>query len=173
MKMVVTIVVTVGLWALYYGIQLYQFYNNYGFAYLSAPLKSIKIMENVPLNCSIGAFLIILYMTRFVMLICVAWIVMMISSIVSMEISLIASFAVCLMPSVMIYVGIDLFKNLSVAMPINFIENFINAKGYAFLIPIILMLIFGIASFVVSYKKWCSYAEIKVAGKKFFMKREK
>ena len=173
MKMVVTIVVTVGLWALYYGIQLYQFYNNYGFTYLSAPLKSIKIMENVPLNCSIGAFLIILYMTRFVMLICVAWIVMMISSIVSMEISLIASFAVCLMPSVMIYVGIDLFKNLSVAMPINFIENFINAKGYAFLIPIILMLIFGIASFVVSYKKWCSYAEIKVAGKKFFMKREK
>jgi len=173
LKMLVTTAVTFGLWTMYYGIQLYQFYNNYGFTYLSAPLKSIKIMESMPINCSIGAFLIILYLTRFVMLMCIAGIVMMFSSIMSMELSLIASFAVCLMPSVMIYVGLDLFKNLSVAMPVNFIENFVNAKGYAFLIPIIIMLILGIVSFVVSYKKWCSYAEIKVIGKNFIRKRGK
>jgi len=35
------------------------------------------------------------------------------------------------------------------------------------------MLILGIVSFVVSYKKWCSYAEIKVIGKNFIRKRGK
>lgn len=178
MKMLVTMAVTVGLWAMYYGIQLYQFYNNYGFTYLSSPLKSIKIMENVPLNCSIGAFLIIIYLTRLVMLMCIAWIILMFSSVMSMELSPITSFAVCLMPSVMIYVGIDLFKTLSVAMPVNFIENFINSKGYEFLIPITIMLIFGIVGLLVSYKKWCYHVEIhthalKVVGKKFFQKRGK
>lgn len=160
MKLFVSIAVTVGLWALYYGIQLYEFYHNYGFTYLDAPLRSIQIMKAAPINCEIGTFLIILYVTRLIMLLCIAFIIMMISAFMTMEQSLITSLIICLMPSVMIYVGIDLFKKLSVTVPVNFIENFSDSKGFDFIIPIIVLLVLGTIGIIVSYRKWCNYVNI-------------
>ena len=71
----------------------------------------------------------------------------------------------------MIYVGIDLFKNLSVTMPVTFIENFLNVGGLGFITPMLILLVLGVTGIIVSYRKWCGYVEINVAWKKFFMKR--
>lgn len=160
MKLFVTVVVTIGLWFMYYGIQLYGFYHNYGFTFLDSPLRSVKVMEHAPLNCSIGAFLIILYLTRLFMLLCISFIIMMISSLMTMEQSLITSLVICVMPSIMNYVGIDLFSKLSVTMPVSFIETFKESSTYAFMIPILILLALGLISVVVSYRKWCSYVQV-------------
>lgn len=94
--------------------------TEYGMSNMNLSIKSLSYFREGTPNVSIGAFLLIFVLIRFINTFLAAMIVMYISSKVRNNvISMAVNIAVILLPSCMYYIGLDFFAYLSVARGIS------------------------------------------------------
>lgn len=127
-KIALAAILTTGIWAVVYGLEFHAFLGGYISGTLKAPIQNLAMLENFPLPCSTGGFLIMLYLFRWIALFCGAMLTLLISTHVKrMETAYIAVCGALLLPSLLyLYVGLEPLRFLSLALPI---------EGMALLLP--------------------------------------
>ncbi|MCR5636255.1 MAG: hypothetical protein K6F76_03625 [Clostridiales bacterium] len=108
-KLFTSAAVTAFVWCVAYAAEFFGIYNKYGLDCFSAPLQSLEFFMSFPFSISIGAYLIIMYLFRLLLLLGAAAIVMLISKKFSYVSSIIISIAVLLVPALLNMVGIAFF----------------------------------------------------------------
>ncbi len=119
-KLMLVLSMTVPVWALVYGAEVYALFTKYDMTALPAPAKNISMLSQFPLNCSVAGWLTLLYVFRLLMLLCVGVIVLFISGLCRRpERACVAACAVAVLPSALYaYVGVPALRPLSVILPI-------------------------------------------------------
>lgn len=122
--------VTVFVWGVVYGLELYEFFSSYKITSLSAPVQSLTMLHKFPLKISIGGFLALLYLYRLLMLLCSACIILFISSgLKKTDIAYLAACGVTAVPALLyFYAGLTPLKYISMALPV-VTMNLITSEG--------------------------------------------
>ena len=137
-KLLLSAVQTLFVWLTVYGMEVYQLLTSFDIPAWEAPAKNLSLLDAFPLNCSITAWLILLYVWRYLALFCCAILTLLLSSRVKRtEIAYIAACAVLLVPSLLsAYMGIEVFRPLSVILPVEAMPVLLeNNGGMTGLIP--------------------------------------
>ncbi len=143
--------------------ELYDVCSQYSISNLDAPIKSLEFFSGLPFNFSIGLFVFLTYVLRFFMMLATAYIVCLVSTFLKYEVCMIASLAFLIIPSLLYRIGIEFFAYISISIPISLLQLIFDAKGYLFLIPVILIMIMGIFSLIIANCKWCRKGSGKYA----------
>ena len=132
-KLLLVAGMTTLVWAAVYGMEVYALLSGFDIPAWSAPVKNLSMLSAFPLNCSITGALVLLYVFRWFMLFCGAVIVLLISSRMKrMEVAYIAASAVTLLPSLLyVYMGIGVFRPLSIILPVAAMPLLTAASGAA------------------------------------------
>ena len=127
-KIALAAILTTGIWGVVYGLELHALFTSYSLQTLAAPVQNLAMLENFPMPCSIGGFLILLYLCRWIALFCGAILTLLISAHVKrMETAYIAACVALILPSLLyLYVGLEALHYLSLVLPI---------EGMALLLP--------------------------------------
>ena len=130
-KIALAAILTTGIWAVVYGLELYAFLGGYTSGTLRAPVQNLAMLENFPLPCSIGGFLVLLYLFRWIALFCGAILTLLISAHVKrLETAYIAACGALLLPSLLyLYVGLEPLRYLSLVLPIEGMTLLLPASG--------------------------------------------
>ncbi len=130
-KLLLAAGMTTLVWAVVYGMEVYALLSGFDNPAWSAPAKNLSMLTAFPLNCSITAWLVMLYVYRWLSLFCCAVLVLLISSLLRrLEVAYIAASAVTLVPSVLsTYVGIAALRPLSVTLPVSAMPLILSANG--------------------------------------------
>lgn len=155
-KVLVVTTITIFIWAMIYGAELYNACYLYDIDYLSAPVQSLEFLRCIPFNVTIGEFLIQLYILRFILLLACAMTVYCISSYTSYEISLIVSVFILLVPSLLNVLGLKGFGYFSISKIIAITENLISNNMIFVFLSITILLLLGIVSTILAKRKWCN-----------------
>lgn len=123
---------------------------------LSAPIQSLDLFEDITFSCSIGGFLMILFMLRWILLIAVGNIISFFSVHFSQIATLCMTTMIFLGPAALLLLGVPSLEKVSVANLIAFMEIFLGTNRYGGLVVgIIIFLLIGIVSFIFSGYYWC------------------
>lgn len=119
-KIAVASILTALIWGTTYGFEFCTFWKLCDASTLSAMVQNLSFLAEFPIHCSIDAFLIGLYLFRYVALFTYAMLTMLISaSMKRLESAYLVAGSALLLPSVLyLYVGIEPMKHLSLALPI-------------------------------------------------------
>ncbi len=130
-KLLLAAVQTLFVWLTVYGMEVYQLLTAFDIPAWEAPAKNLSLLDAFPLNCSITVWLVLLYLWRYLALYCCGVLVLLISSKVKRtEIACIAACAVLLLPSLLsTYMGIEVFKPLSVILPVEAMPVLLEENG--------------------------------------------
>lgn len=110
------------VWLLVYGEEVLRTWNSFGLPQPGVPVQSIACVDGVPLHCSIGVYLGIVYLLRLFLLIMFAWIILGVSSLVRQEISLFVSMCVFVLPSAAYCIGLEAIGVLALSKPVAFLH---------------------------------------------------
>ena len=160
-KMICAIIITLFVWLCAGVTEIIDICIRYPLTTFDAPLKSFEFLNGLPFNFSIGAFLVLLYLSRLMLLLSVSCIVCFISLKTKYESSIIISSAILIAPSLLYAVGIDAFAYISVTVPISAMNLIIYSNGYTFIIPILLIIFIGILAVFLTKRKWCNESRCK------------
>jgi len=113
-------ILTTLVWAVTYGLEFYTFLGVGDIGTFPASVQNLSMLENFPVKCSIGTFLIGIYLYRWFALFVCAVLTMLVSSCVKrLETACIAACSVILLPSVLyLFIGLEPLKFLSLALAI-------------------------------------------------------
>ena len=119
-KLLLAAVMTTLVWAVVYGMEVYTLLSSFEISAWSAPARNLSMLTAFSPNCSITGWLVLLYVFRWMMLLCGAVIVLFVSSCLKrIEAAYISASAVMLLPSLLYaYIGIGIFRPLSIIMPV-------------------------------------------------------
>jgi len=146
--------VTTAIWATFYGLNGWNITRIYTFNSLSVPLQSLQIMCDFPIEMSIGTFLIILYIYKFILLLSVGFIVMAISLKIDYFKAMIIS-CILLIPHILYILGIKICYLTSVVIPIGFIEYWSQyGNNYRSYITAFVILLLGIVAYLITRIQW-------------------
>lgn len=138
-------------------IETYNIWHIYGFDRLDAPVQSLKMFSEFPLNISIQAFILMWYILRLTVIAAIAMAVMCISMYSgNMFVSMWTAIGIIVLPSVLTYIGIPGMSYISVIVPM-WIMNIWIGKGTDSIlsyVPIIILWIIGIVSYFALKKKY-------------------
>lgn len=89
------------------------------------------MLENFPFPCGIGGFLILLYLARWAALFGCAMLALLVSAHAKrMEVAYIAASGILLLPSLLfLYMGLEPFRYLSLALPVGGMSLLLPARG--------------------------------------------
>ncbi len=130
-KIALAAILTTGIWATLCGLELHAFFGGYSTATLSAPIQNLAMLENFPFPCGIGGFLILLYLARWAALFGCAMLALLVSAHAKrMEVAYIAASGILLLPSLLfLYMGLEPFRYLSLALPVGGMSLLLPARG--------------------------------------------
>ena len=130
-KLLLAAVMTTLVWGVVYGMEIYTIHSAFDIPAWSAPAKNLSMLTEFPFNCSITGWLVMLYAYRWLCLFCGAVVVLLVSSLLRrMEAAYIATVGVILLPSLLYaYMGIEVFRPLSVILPVEAMPLLILANG--------------------------------------------
>lgn len=138
-------------------IETYNIWHIYGFDRLDAPVQSLKMFSEFPLNISIQAFILMWYILRLTVIAAIAMAVMCISMYSgNMFVSMWTAIGIIVLPSVLTYIGIPGMSYISVIVPM-WIMNIWIGKGTDSIlsyVPIIILWIIGIVSYFALKKRY-------------------
>ena len=134
-------------WAVIYGTEIYNFLSICTLNTLSAPIQSLSMFAKFPMHCSIAVFLVLLYMFRLLMLCCVGFIVLFVSSkLKRVSTSYVATVGIVFVPSAIYYfIGISPLKIISTTVPVSATSLLLNTQGALSGIVIVGLIMIGIA----------------------------
>lgn len=130
-KIALAAILTTGIWAVVYGLELRAFLDGYTSGTLSAPVQNLTMLENLPFPCTISGFLTLLYLSRWIALFGCSMLTLLVSAHVKrMEVAYIAASGVLLLPSVLyLYMDLEPFRYLSLALPVGGMSLLLSAQG--------------------------------------------
>lgn len=119
-KILLSVLSAVFVWAITYGAELHTFLSICKTEMLSASVQNLSMLEHLPLQCSIGMFLILLYAFRLIALLSAVFLTLLVSANAKrMETAYIGVCGVLLLPSLLyFYVGLETMKYLSLSVPL-------------------------------------------------------
>lgn len=156
-------ILTTVVWAVTYGLEFHAFLGVCDTSTFAALVQNLSMLQEFPIQCSTGVFLVGLYLLRWMALFTCAMLTMLISSFMKrMETAYIGTCALVLLPSVLyLYLGLEPLKYLSLVLPVLgmplLIENSGNSHTIVFVCLLLGMLI-GISCYAL-------YRQMKAAGK--------
>ena len=135
------------IWAVIYGTEIYNFLSICTLNTFSAPIQSLSMFAKFPMHCSIAVFLVLLYMFRLLMLCCVGFIVLFVSSkLKRVGTSYVATVGIVVVPSAIYYfIGISPLKIISTTVPVSATSLLLNTQGALSGIVIVGLIMIGIA----------------------------
>lgn len=127
----------------------------YGLSGWKAPVQSIHMLNFVPFECSIGTFVVILYLVKLFVLLCLTVFVGVISIWMEQKKTVFASFIICA-PSLLGVIGFTGFENYSIISVMS-IGPLLLRVGNVFVMMTVVGVIgvVGVLSLLQGYKKWC------------------
>lgn len=137
-------------------LELWNIKAVYGISGLNAPVQSVSVLSFVGFPCSIGVFLILLYVAKFLVMAAVVCMVCMFSVRWSQKATIALSVTACI-PTVLYLVGVSVCKYLSVIHLLNINQVLLETQNANLLI--LLTLLFGIMGIVAirrTYSGWLS-----------------
>ena len=134
-------ILTAIVWAITYGLEFHAFLGVCDTATFAAPVQSLSMLENFPVRCSIGVFLVGLYLFRWLALFTCAMLTMLISSCMKrLETAYIATCGVILLPSVLyLFMGLEPMKYLSLGLLVKLMPIFQATYSFVSLILIFML----------------------------------
>lgn len=156
-KVLIGMSFAVFVWAAVYMRELWSFLDSSKMKSLGAPVQNVAALAQFPLKMTIMQYLIILYTVRLLMLICVAFVVLLISSYAkNILIAYLLGAGILVVPAALVVLGLDAMKYLSLIAPVSSAELMWN-MGSGSLLPIIpwtLILVLGVTALMITRKRW-------------------
>ncbi|MCR5636226.1 MAG: hypothetical protein K6F76_03480 [Clostridiales bacterium] len=153
-KLLTAEAVTVFIWCATYAAEFFGIYNKYGLDCFNAPIQSLEFFMSFPLNISIGAYLILMYLCRLLLMMSMAGVIMLISKKLSYAASITVSIAILLIPALLNMVGIAFFGKLSLSVILSINPN-ISYNGFWYsVISMILIMLIRVFCIFETRKKW-------------------
>ncbi len=142
-KIALAVVITIVVWAVIYGREIYVFGGVCRADTLAAAVQNLSILEDFGIVCSIKSFLIGLYLLRLLALFACAMLTLLISSLVKrIDISYIAVCGVMLLPSALyLYMGLEPLRYLSLVLPVEVMPLLTDSKGGGYVIIVVYLLL--------------------------------
>lgn len=138
-----------------YGIELYEVNKIYPLTCLNAPVQSLEFMEKFPLKISILAFIIMAEVIHFISLLAISMIIYMFSLYFKGYYSVIVSFVVLVVPSLLFMLGVEWCGYISVIQPVIYVEA-LQEQGFVYSIIILLIEITaGAVCYFITKKRFC------------------
>lgn len=133
-KILLAVSMTTLVASVVYGMEIYTLLKEFAVTAWDAPARNLSMLSSFPFNCSIKAWLMLLYFCRWVCLLCCAVVVLLISSLAKRcEASCIAGCAVMLIPSLLYaYINIEALRPLSVILPVEVMPLLAASNGAIF-----------------------------------------
>lgn len=138
-------------------VELYNIWKIYGFVGLECPAYSFYLFEKLPFGISMGAFILLWYVCRWLVIMSVCMIIMCISGMAkSATASMWISIGLLAIPAFLTYMDVPIVKYISVLEPMwlmkVWLENGLNnVLAY---IPMLVIWILGIASYIICRKQY-------------------
>ena len=131
-KLTLAALMTTLVWSVVYGMELYTLITNFEITAWNASARNLSMLTEFPLNCPVSVWLVLLYIYRWLCLFCGAIIVLFISDLFRrQETAYITAAGVMLLPSLLYaYMGIEIFRPLSVILPVEAMP-LLNARSGA------------------------------------------
>lgn len=154
-KMGMAVAITLLLYLFSTAMTLAQIVHTYGLETLGAPVQSIEPLVFVPFSCSIGVFIVLLYILRAAVLLVVAAFTCMLSANTSQKFAVAVSFVLCV-PAVFSLVGFDFMQYVSIIRILSIVPFLLQVQSIgAALAVCAVFLAIGAASVINGYRKWC------------------
>ena len=152
----VLLIVSLLVWILTYGIELYNMYYLFGFHGLSSPIKSLKIFRGVPFNCSILVFYLLVYSLRYMGIVAVAALTMLVSSYCSNTKSAITFSVICIGgTSILYYIGIPQLKKFAIVNTIHVMKE-IGVNNSLDIGKMVIVYLISMIACCVCIRNWCN-----------------
>lgn len=134
---------TTVVWAIIYGMEFQAFLSVCDKVTLAASVQSLSMLENLPIRCSIGVFLVGLYLFHWLALFACAMLTMLISSYTKrLETAYIVNCGVILLPSVLyLFMGLEPLKYLSLALLVQVMPLLMESNGYYMFLAIFVLVV--------------------------------
>lgn len=127
----------------------------YNLSGLSAPVQSLSMLSFVPFQCSIGAFIVLLYLFKTLIVCFVGLFVTILAIFIKQKVCVAVAIVLCV-PDLLSMIGIPLFENMSVIRVLSTAAFMIEGNSIWSVIWIMIVLgIVAIVSVCVGHKKWC------------------
>lgn len=135
-------ILTTFVWAIPNGLEIYTFLGVCDHSTFAAPVQNLSMLESFPVLCSIGSFLIGVYLFRWLALFTCAMVTMWISSLMKrLETAYIAACAMVILPSVLyLYLGLEPLKYISLALPVKVTPLLLAGGGGAAMLTCALLI---------------------------------
>lgn len=146
-KLGISLLASLIVWAAIYGTEVYHLLKICNTATLFAPIQSLSMFAEFPLNCSIAAFLVFLYLFRLLMLCCVGCIILFVSAKQKrISTAQITAVGITAIPSaVYFFLGVMPLKYVSATVPVAATSLLLSTQGTVLRTGIVGVLMFGIA----------------------------
>lgn len=155
MKMRAAVVMTLVMSAVSTVIEIVSISYVYGLSGFSAPVQSVYMLEFVPFRCSIGMFVVGMYLLKALVLVGMAVFVCAVSMTVNQRKTLIVSFILCA-PALLSVMGFAGFENYSVVSVMSIGPLLLKVKSITVVGVVgVAIIAVGIMSLVRGYRKWC------------------
>lgn len=113
-KIIFVVSVTVFLYAVVFGTNIYMHYYNYGFRFWNLDVANISILGNVNANITVGQFVILSEVLRLAVILASGFLVMLLSKWQTYEKTVILSIIILVFPGVLYISGISSLKNFTI-----------------------------------------------------------
>ncbi|MBQ9885880.1 MAG: hypothetical protein IJM37_03350 [Lachnospiraceae bacterium] len=163
-KLAAAAIITFIIWLIVYGIEIYNVARMFGLDCFGAPVQSLEFMYSFPFKINIGMYMFMVYFIRLLELLALGGIIMAVSAVLDYEVSIMASAAALVIPGVLYVAGITAFRYISVIDPLGLV-NLISSSGAGlwWLVPVIFILLLGIAGYIYAAFRWCVTGRIRNA----------
>ena len=123
---------------------------------LLAPIQTLKTLDHIPFQCSVLTFLVFLFIVRWILLCNLSFFVSFLSAKFNTIVTIILSFLLFLVPSLLGMIGIKLFKTVAVIDSMTLIQPLLYKNVATDIkIKLIALFIFGITGIYLCYVQWC------------------
>lgn len=149
-KLGMAAVLTTVIWAVTYGLEFHAFLDICDTGTFAASVQDLSMLESFPIQCSLGVFLVGLYLFRWLALFTCAMLTMMVSSFMKrLETAYIGTCGAILLPSVLyLYLGLEPLKYLSLALLVEATLIIPNMQSFV-IIYVVLGIVVAILGFAI------------------------
>lgn len=148
---------TTFVWAAVYLREFWTFFDWRQPQTLEAPVQNIDALAGFPVVLTLTQYLVLLYAIRLAMLLCVGFVVLLIShQSPSVQAAYMVSAGILGIPALLTVLGIDILKWVSPLVPVSSAELLwcLGSGNFLYLLPWLVWLLAGLVSLWLCHRKW-------------------
>lgn len=156
-KAILTAVFVIFVWATVYMRELFTFIEWHQPGSLAAPVQNIDALADFPVVLTLTQYLVLLYVIRLVMLLCVGFVVLLISChSPNVQTAYLISAAILGVPALLTVLGVDILKWVSPLIPVSSAELLwgLGSGNLICILPWILWMGCGVTALCLCRRRW-------------------